>query len=321
MIFYTIGNTNLRTVNLVAQVIADEFKTIEKVVIFNTDESNKYQNEQAKCYRKFLGQRLRIEEIIIDDTGLLDPNTSAAIFKEKSEKIIDITNGQKTTAAVLYLIGSLLSVSYVVYVKIKVIPKDLPNEPIKSTHFDFIKVPTYNNLPSIAKISHFDLIYYLDEINSIFDQDKEIQRFKHELTTAVIDFFGRNTAKNIIVSATSCEEVIRKKLYSFLTEYPPAVAFAKNCRPELKQGKILWWLQDFFTEYSKSPSYDQNLSPLVTVGGLLGTLHSYRNLAAHWARSGHDFGQEEGRVAILLAIELFRVAKLSPGFWEYINKV
>ena len=60
-VFYTIGNLNLDTVELVAKAVkeSEPQSIIHKVVILDSPESERLQNEQIAIYRKYFGRARR----------------------------------------------------------------------------------------------------------------------------------------------------------------------------------------------------------------------------------------------------------------------
>jgi len=324
MILYTIGNTNLKTVELVARAISDNTvgtkSRIQKIYIFNTIESSRdeYLSKQAQLYRTYLGNTLRVEEILIDKNGLIDPNVTAEVFDNKSKKIIDITNGQKTTAALLYLVASLINMDSIFYVKLKVKPDELPALPTQNVHFDYVNVPIFNEVPNLAKISQYDLIYYLLEIKKIFyaSKSKKLKNLQEDISNSVSSYFSKKSYRSCISDAATCSELIVGELKSFLTSYPPAQHFTNSKNLNWQSKNIFEGVISFFDAFSREGMKESNISPLITIGGILSALRIYRNLAAHSGKNGHVFQPEDARTVINLAVELLRCSKASPQFWK-----
>lgn len=94
-ILYTIGSINLKTVKLVAKAIREsEPQTkIHKVVIFDSVESEKLQNEQIAIYRKYFGDFIR-EGILLNNDGT---RLQQLILEEKLEELRYFSESIKDT--------------------------------------------------------------------------------------------------------------------------------------------------------------------------------------------------------------------------------
>lgn len=107
-ILYTMGNINLHTVELVAKAIKESEPQIiiHKVVIFDSLESEKLQNEQIEIYRRYFGNIIR-EGIQINNDGSIDMSILLHVFANDEEKIVDLSNGRKFTTSLLFMVANL----------------------------------------------------------------------------------------------------------------------------------------------------------------------------------------------------------------------
>jgi hypothetical protein len=110
-ILYTSRNLNLATVRLVAkavkeQISINQYPLLKRVVLFN---SPGVTSEQINVYRSIFGS-VPVDDIPIQSEGIVDSQVFTDAFKLQGEKFIDLTNGQKTTSAQLYLAASLLGI-------------------------------------------------------------------------------------------------------------------------------------------------------------------------------------------------------------------
>lgn len=320
-ILYTIGNKNLGTINLVAKAVfktveKNKMQSIQKVIIFNTSESNLLLKNQVDIYRDFFGE-VRIEEIMLDRYGLSQPKDFSCVFKEEDQKIIDLTNGQKTTASLLYLSASLLGIENIFYLSLKVLPKELPIEPEEGKHYEYIRIPKIGSIAELAKISYFDLIYYIDEMNMLLNiSSGYIHRVKKDIESSIIGFFKNDSARSSISNATTYVEVFVKTFIEFLEEYPPAVDFAKKHGIQLRQKDPIGAITFFLRKYREMHGTDENITTLITLPGLLSALRNYRNISAHSGIIIHEFKNDEVRIVISMALETFRRAKQSNELWN-----
>ncbi|MDC0835592.1 hypothetical protein POG22_21750 [Geitlerinema sp. CS-897] len=329
-VLYTCGNINLNTVKLVATAVKtlldrDKNQPILKVVVFSSPEINKIFIEQEEIYRNFLGRDIRIEKVSLDSEGLAKAEDFTEVFKNDSLKYVDLTNGQKAVTAQLYLAASLLRIENIYYISLLCSPKEIPDRPNWGQHYEYTKLPPFTGISSISRLSYFDLVFYLEEIDNIFAEIKQISflhKISNDLRKGVLSFFQGDNFRSAVSDATTSSEVFINELLEFLRIYPPAKVFANDFGIDLlKQKDSLGAISFFFRKYSemsgKKRSYiDKNLDSLLTIPGLLTPLRSFRNLSAHAGMSSHQFKSNEVRISINLALECFRCAKASEEFWK-----
>ena len=70
--------------------------------------------KQIDIYREYL-KPFRFEEIMLNADGLIEGRKFSAVFDEPGEKFVDLTNGPKTTTALLYLAASLISIENIYF--------------------------------------------------------------------------------------------------------------------------------------------------------------------------------------------------------------
>ncbi|MEZ4995766.1 MAG: hypothetical protein R2824_35445 [Saprospiraceae bacterium] len=77
----------MNTVELVSKIIAQKYNTasgrISEVIVFNTKESRKLHAHQANLYRKYLGDEIIMSDLLVDDSGLIDPKKISDIFSSR----------------------------------------------------------------------------------------------------------------------------------------------------------------------------------------------------------------------------------------------
>ncbi|WP_088014537.1 hypothetical protein [Gottfriedia acidiceleris] len=310
-ILYTIGNTNLFTVEIVAKnfemLLKNNASVISKIVIFNSPESHELLTKQLAIYRRYIGN-VRVEEVMLDKVGISDPKQFSSVFKESGEKFVDLTNGQKTTAALLYLSACLVGINNIYYLSL-------------STQ-EYIKLPKINNISDLARVSYFELIYYIEELDSIFENTESVftKKTYEDIETSIKTFFNEGSARSSISDATAFVEGVILKLVSFLQEYEPAKNFSKENNVQFNTQKDpLGAVSYFFNLFSKKNEEDQSLVSLITLPGLLSALRSFRNIAAHSSNTRYDLKIDEVRIVLNMTIESLRRIRSSREFWNYIN--
>lgn len=174
-VLYTCGNINLNTVRLVAIAIRTLIEQntsdpISKVVLFSSHEALKDNlfTEQVDLYREFLGNEIRIEVVPLSSDGIGKAEDFTAVFKEDSLKYVDLTNGQKSVTAQLYLTASLLRIENIYYISLLFPPREIPDEPVWGQHYEYIQLPPFTGIADLSRLSYFDLIFYIEEIDKIF---------------------------------------------------------------------------------------------------------------------------------------------------------
>jgi hypothetical protein len=324
-ILYTSGNKNLSTVRLVAKAVKEQLQNekchpVRRIVLFN---SPGVDSTQTQIYREIFGS-VPIDDILLQIEGLGDSQIFTEAFQLEGLKHIDLTNGQKTTAAQLYLAASLLGIDRIFYLSLKKASNQLPENPVLGHDYTYINIPRFSPISSLAKLSYFDLIYYLEEIESIFagvDQGSFLLRTKRDICKAVTTFFQEDSFRSAISDATTFVENTILQLLSFLREYPKAKSFSSSRGIDFRQKDPLGAITYFFRQYSEHGGGDLNLDMLVAVPGLLSALRSFRNLSAHSGRIPRDFQANEARVTINMAIECLRCLQNSSAVWELFRRI
>lgn len=322
-ILYTSGNKNLSTVRLVAKAVKeqlhdDKCQPVRRIVLFNSPGVN---STQTRIYREIFGS-IPIDDIPLEVEGLGDSQVFTEAFQLEGLKHLDLTNGQKTTAAQLYLAASLLGLDRIFYLSLKKASNEIPENPLQGHDYTYIKIPRFSSISNLAKLSYFDLIYYLEEIESIFlgiSQNGFLFRTKRDLRKAVTTFFKEDSFRSAISDATIFVENTIALLLVFLREYPQAKRFSSSHNINFNQKDPLGVISYFFRQYSEYGDGDSNLDLLVAVPGLLSALRSFRNLSAHSGRVARDFQANEARVTINMAIECLRCLRSSNAVWELLR--
>ncbi|MFB2839533.1 hypothetical protein [Floridanema evergladense] len=330
-VLYTCGNTNLNTVKLVAIAIKTLTEQngslpISKVVLFSSTETLKDNlfTEQVKIYEQFLGH-IRIEQVRLTSDGLGTTEDFTAVFREDAYKYVDLTNGQKAVTAQLYLTASLLRINNIYYISLLFPPSEIPENPVWGQHYEYVKLPPFTGISNLSRLSYFDLIFYLEEIETIFvgvNENSFLYKISKDLRKSIFSFFQGDNFRSAVADATTSSEVFINELLYFLISYSPAQKFANDFEIDLvRQKDPLGAITFFFRQYSEKSSkqrgyIDKDLESILTVPGLLTPLRMFRNISAHAGISHHKFEANEVRVCINLALEIFRCAKASEAFWK-----
>ena len=320
-ILYTIGNTRIETVDLVAKAISEKFKNknFDEIVIFNTKQSFEILSEQIDCYKKYLGDFM-FTNIDVDEYGNIDQLYLNKVFSREGFKLVDLTNGQKTTASLVYMAASLCSLENIYYLLIKNNINDLSSNPNLKIDYEYIKMEKFQGISSLSKISYFDLMYYNEEIDKIFegiDIDEDKKNFFNTtykgLKTGISQFFEDNNYRSAIHNVTIGNEALIKCLKVYTTTNEVCKDFSKKNDVNFEQKDPVGALQYFYKKYSCNGE-DNEILKLCTIPSLLGTIRNYRNLSAHDSQNKHVFTSDEARIAINMCLEVLKCAKQNKEF-------
>lgn len=323
-ILYTIGNINLHTVELVAKAVreAEPQVVIHKVVIFDSTESEKLQNEQVEIYRRYFGNFIR-EGIQIHHDGTVDASMLFRVFSDgDEEKIVDLSNGQKSTSSLLFMAANLCQIDRIYYLMLKTAPKETM---IAGRDYDYIKMRKVDCVSKLAKISYFDLIYYNDEIQRLFSESERrtsgvLKVIYEGLNSGIKEFFSGTDFRSVVANVTIGNEKIINSLLAFLQ-------YDKECRQYCAKNDIsitanrdpVGILTYFSRKYVKNGTKKEILA-LVTVPSLVASLREYRNISAHYSENNIELTEDQGRIVINLCIEVIKCIHENSNFWEFMKK-
>ncbi len=322
-VLYTIGNINLHTVEVVAKAVreAEPQVTIHKVVIFDSPESEKLQNEQIEIYRRYFGNFIK-EAIRINEDGSIDTSLLFYVFANDEEKIVDLSNGQKFTSSLLFMAANLCQIDRIYYLMLKTKPKEVM---LPGRDYDYIKMRKVDCVSKLAKISYFDLIYYNDEMQKLFpESDRRTSRtlkvLYEGLNSGIKEFFSGTDYRSVVANVTIGNEKIINSLIEFLQN-------DEECRRYCSENDIcitanrdpVGILTYFSRKYVRNGTKKEILS-LTTVPSLVASLREYRNISAHYSENGIELTEDQGRIVINLCIEVIKCIHENTDFWEFLKK-
>ncbi|MCD8083346.1 MAG: hypothetical protein LUE86_07575 [Clostridiales bacterium] len=320
---YTIGNLNMRTVELVARTIRETEPDllITKVVIFDSVASERLQNEQMAIYRKYFGNVIRVG-ILINEDGTIDENKLAMVFADKDEKIVDLSNGQKSTSSMLYMAANLCRIDRVYYLLLKTAPKDVM---VYGQDYEYIKMRPINCMGNLSKISYFDLIYYSEEIEQLFTEDERtssgpFRAMYDGITTGIGEFFASSDFRSVVNNTTIGNEIIINALFKYIQTDKHCQQFCAQAKVVIEPKKDpIEGLKNFVKKY-KTDGEKQELVDITTVPYLLATLREYRNISAHYSKQRISLTEEQARTVITLSIEVLKRLHMNREVWDFIGQ-
>lgn len=322
-VLYTIGNVNLHTVELVAKAVRESEPQImiHKLVIFDSPESEKLQNEQIEIYRRYFGNFIR-EGIRINNDGSIDTSMLFYVFANDEEKIVDLSNGQKSTSSLLFMAANLCRIDRIYYLMLKGRPKEVL---LSGRDYDYIKMRKIDCVGKLAKISYFDLIYYNDEMQKLFSESERklngpLKVIYEGLNSGIKEFFSGTDFRSVVANVTIGNEKIINSLIAFLQ-------YDEDCRQYCLENNIfitanrdpVGILTYFSRKYVKNGTKKEILA-LTTVPNLVASLREYRNISAHYSENDIELTEDQGRIVINLCIEVIKCIHANSDFWEFMKK-
>ena len=321
-ILYTIGNINLKTVELVAKAVKETESQVKihKVVIFDSAESEKLQDKQIEIYRKYFGNFIR-EGILLNDDGSIDTTMLLNAFANGEEKIVDLSNGQKSTSSLLFMAASLCQIERIYYLMLKTTPKE---KMILGQDYDYVKMRKVDWASKLAKISHFDLVYYNSELLELFTESERttpgsLKVIYDGVVSGIKEFFSGTDFRSVVANVTIGNETIIKSLVAFLQ-------VDEECRRYCQENAIMVdgqrdpvGILTFFSRNYVKDGRDKNILELITVSNLVASLREYRNISAHYSENDIELTEDQGRIVINLCIEVIKRIHANADFWEFIK--
>lgn len=338
-ILITAGNKNIETFENVCHAVNHTF-SVDVIYIFDTLESEKIAIESSRTskIREILGKNVEIRTRRVGESDLqtIIPSSMSKLLQEfKPEDIIvDLTNGQKITASVLYSVAAIARVKQIYSLEMKINPRTLSKETRLPdlTHlkdWDYVSIEPLREIHHIARSSQVELVYYRDRINdaceSISKKNATLAKdFQRSLHNVLVHYFAV-TANDGLDSLERLEdciaglgkvcESISKIAYSTYQRIDKTTPADKDFRSRVDFLKPRWdWGHKKISgleikkerDYALPEDYVQTIiKPTLTIGAILESVILYRNLAAHPGKP-YSFTLDDARFvlsATLLLLE------------------
>lgn len=318
-ILYVVSNLNMQTVELVASCLSKRYKDgFKKIILFETQESEKYEYDQIKIYRKYF-KEFEKTAILLNDDGSIPNEKLYSVLDIKGNKVIDLSNGPKVTTSSLYLASTLCKVEDVYCLIFHNKPTENMSEGID---YDYLKLKQIQGIQRLAKLSYFDLIYYTEDVQLLISEEDRkrsnaLNSIYEGMMVGIKGFFsGELDARSVINNLTIGNEMIIKSFHQYLKNNPVALECSKQNDIDLnRKGDPIGVLSYFCKAYIKSGS-DMKLICLCTVPGLLSGLRDYRNISAHYASNHIILTDDNARTVINMQIEVLKCLHENIELWK-----
>ncbi len=322
-VFYTIGNLNLDTVELVAKAVkeSEPQSIIHKVVILDSPESERLQNEQIAIYRKYFGDIIR-EGIRINSDGGIDTSKLLYMFANDDEKIVDLSNGQKATSSLLFMAASLCRIDRIYYLLLKTSPSQ---SMVRGRDYEYIRMKKVDCIGQLAKVSYFDLIYYNEELCRLFTvqertEDGPLKILYDGLCSGIKEFFSDVNYRSVVDNVTIGNANIINSLIEYIQVDEECKNFCQKYKIVVSDKKDPVGILTYFSRRYVEFGLKKEILKLSTVPNLIASLREYRNIAAHYSENDIELTEDQGRIVINLCIEVIKCIHANPDFWEFLKR-
>jgi len=324
------GNTYAPTFFGACYAVKTKVGTVEVVHIFDSEESERDAEKQQRSIevRRLLGPVDINSSIVSHDTlQTVVPNRIAQMIRNfgVDEIVVDLSNGQKITASILYAVSTISRIShiYTLEFKTKVTP-DIRVWELPSDGWDYVRIDPLKEILNITQSSYVELVYYRDRIehiigmiqpkNSTFAVD-----IKDRLEQSLVDYFAFASVGDGSVDRLErcinglgkiCEE-ISEHWYRYLRSRGIITSDATDFSSRAR--KIMSTYDEYRSKASKSafapdPNIPDAVLQTLANDPLLVAMLVYRNLASHNRRL-YRFSREDARLALdLTMLILERIA-------------
>ena len=316
-VFITAGNVSSATFENVCYAVALTFDSTDIIHIFDTKESEEIaiRDGRTTSIRNILGMDIDIRTSRVNDDSLqtIIPNRISRLMKEfgPSKLIVDLTNGRKITASILYAVAAIARVAKIYSLEMKINPRTLSEDVRlpqleRGEQWEYVSIETLEEVNNITRNSQIELIYYRDWINRVCEliQSRNsilAREYRRSLRNALVDYFSASVdnqnrgnyerIENCIVGLGKICEAIAKLAYEsyqnvdseaktsdFRTHVNRLTSVWERGQKQLaglpnNKQKERWTLGPEFLE--------EVVKPTLPLGGLLPGIIVYRNYAAH----------------------------------------
>jgi hypothetical protein len=307
-ILITPGNTNMTTFEVVCRAVREIWPdTIGYVYVLDSQQSAAQAVEEKRdvLLRSIFGADLEISTAPVNESNLQSqiPNKLSRILRDFSSQqiVVDLTNGQKFTASVLYATASISQIKRIYSLLPKIDFRSVGRSQLASLQlgvdYEYIHLEPLLDIQNVARSSFLELIYYRDEIESVTEalqrQDESFandtrRALLHSLSNYFVDT-ERERADVVAEKYNACVgslgrlcEGTAERIYTYLVHVRAVSELQHldfNAYVE-KISAVLNAVRKIRPPQSFNP-IQEGLKPLASADGLLKMAHIYRNIADH----------------------------------------
>lgn len=331
-ILVTSGNINSKTFEGVCYAVQTVVGKIDAMYIFDTEQSAiQAENTQRNIKtREILGDIDVMTSITTDATlQTVIPDRMARLIKNYGVNniVVDLSNGQKITAGVLYAVSTISRIPNIYALEITPsTPRNVKlQDLIYPQDWDYVQIQPLKEILNITQSSYVELIYYRDRIESIVSLIKpQNQTFSIDtndrLEHSLVDYFASSIIENASERLERCVnglgkicEDVAKIWHESCSNSGIITTQASDFNARVKQIVKQWGGYRKAASIGQLDHSDPTIAkivlPTLAIDTLLETMIVYRNLASHSQRH-YQYTKADARLALdttLLILE--RIAK------------
>lgn len=306
-ILVTAGNVFDPTFDGVCYAVKTVFGEIEAIHIFDTQESadNAEANQRNARIRASLGD-IDVTTSLVNHKNLqtlVPDRISRAIRSYGIDQIIvDLSNGQKITASVLYAVSTISRIEHIYTLEFltRITKETKISDLTYKKDWDYVPILPLKEILNITQSSYVELVYYRDRIATIASNiEKKNSSFasdvRDRLEHSLIDYFTLSTSDGSPERLERCVnglgkvcEDIAELWYNYCIRNELFKGQASDFNSRVQQIKSKW------NEYRKSASegkldisnecISKGVIPTLVIDNQLEAMKIYRNLASHSKR-------------------------------------
>lgn len=341
----TAGNIFTATFENVCHATNLTFGSVNVVHIFDTIQSEEKALEtgRSKIIREIFGDDTDIRTSLVEENNLqsIIPTRVSGLIDEfgTDSLIVDLSNGQKVTASVLYAVATISRIQYICALEMKVNLRSLPAETRlpdleQGRDWEYTRIEPLKEVRYIARSSQLELVYYRDRIAracriiqpkaEYYARDLQIS-----LENSLLDYFTAAAIENI-PDSERLERCIGGlgKICEDISILIYARCLQENSSKFKEQDKFQGRVHALRNEWQRvrkslatkkqdleEPFFKDVIQPTLTSDALLQSIVVYRNLVMH-PGSQYNMMPDDARLVLdttLLLIEQIGKSSLLDG--------
>jgi hypothetical protein len=322
---------------------------LDAIFIFDTQESAQFAASSGRDtkIRAELGEHLEIRSTIVKlEENLQDivPEKMAGIIREfgLDNVIVDLSNGQKITASVLYAVSTISRIQHIYSLEfVNRPPQNRELKDLEPNDWKYSRTQPLKEILNITQSSYVELIYYRDRIQKITaDIEGKNREFgvdtRNRLDHSLLDYFTLSsltaTQNNQNISQTGryescinglgkiCEDIARiwyeygfqtglitKEVNTFNGYVDQIVSRWSEFRKQVADDT----LEKNYAAIMET--IKQAVMPTFVIDVQLRAMQTYRNLASH-AHRHYEYDKNDTRLALDLTLLILEKLVITPIF-------
>lgn len=319
-ILITAGNLFDPTFDGVCYAVKTIFGCIEAVHIFDTQESSNHAEltQRNTRIRAALGDIDITSSLVTDETlQTTIPDRISRIIRSfgVDQIIVDLSNGQKITASILYAVSTISRIPYIYALEFrtKLTKETRISELTHRVDWEYIQIHPLKEILNITQSSYVELVYYRDRISSISShiQSKNpalASDVRDRLEHSLVDYFTLSTSDGsperlercINGLGKTCEdiaEIWHRYCYQNQLITSEASDFNSRVKQIMKQWNDYRRLASTGGLDISNEAVANSVIPTLVIDNLLESMRVYRNLASHGKRY-YQYTKHDARLAL-----------------------